>query len=659
MKRNSSKKRWFPGPVFVLLGIACAYADGLQGPFIFDDGEAIEHNRALLDLGPAKTLLLGPKETTVAGRPVVNVSLALNYLIGGLDPIGYHLVNVLLHALCALTLLGIARRTFLTPPLAARFGEHAAPLAAAIATLWAVHPLATEAVTYIIERTELLMGLFFLLTLFCAIRAWEQPQRWWPAASTVCCALGMASKETMVSAPLIVMLYDRLFLYPSWAEAFRRRRKLYAALAITWIVLLLLAMTYPREKSAGFNLGMKWWEYAGTQCSVLLTYLRLAVWPRGLCLDYGTWVASWPRQVLPGLIVLSILVGATVWALVRGRPAGFLGAWFFLILAPTSSVLPIITEVAAERRMYLPLAAVVTLLVLAGWLVIQRIANRWVASSAERSRWKQRIGWRSTVGLALVLVVLTALRNQEYRSLVTIWTDTVAERPDNPRAQYNLAVALADSGLLEDAVRHYREAIRLKPDYADAFSNLGTVFAAQGDDRRAVECYRRALEIKPILSPAHNNLGQLLAAEGKFDAAIREYRRAIALDGHIAEYHRNLALALHAKHDLAAAAREYTTLIGLDPRDATAHNGLGVILQNEGQLAAAGEEYEAALQLDPKLGDAQFNIANYYAQTGKLEAAVRHYRIAIAINPGNRQAMINLQHVLSLLQQRTPRSGQQ
>ncbi|HEY5312862.1 MAG TPA: tetratricopeptide repeat protein, partial [Pirellulales bacterium] len=490
-------KRWFPWPWFVVLGIVCAYADGLQGPFIFDDGDAIEHNRALVELEPVKALLLGPTETTVAGRPMVNASLVLNYLIGGLDPTGYHVVNVLLHTLSALTLLGIVRRTLLAPPLAARFGEYAAPLAAAVATLWAVHPLTTEAVTYIIQRTELLMGLFFLLTLFYAIRAWQGPQRWWPAASTACCALGMASKETMVSAPLVVLLYDRIFLYSSWAEAFRRRRKLYAALAATWIVLLLLVATYPRGKSAGFNLGMHWWEYAGTQCSVLLTYLRLAVWPRGLCLDYGTWVATWPRQVLPGLIVLSLLAAATVWALVRGRPAGFLGAWFFLILAPTSSVLPIVTEVAAERRMYLPLAAVVALLVLAGWSVIQLVVNRRVSSSAGRARWKQRLGWGTAVGCALVLIGLTAARNYEYRSLVAIWSETVAERPGNPRAQYNLAVALAERSLLDGAARHYREAIRLKPAYADAFSNLGAVLAAQGDDRGALENYRRALEIEP------------------------------------------------------------------------------------------------------------------------------------------------------------------
>jgi tetratricopeptide (TPR) repeat protein len=632
--------------------IALAYAGGLRGPFIFDDEEAIEHNHALLELGPVKALLLGPPRTTVSGRPVVCVTLLANYLVGGLNPIGYHLLNVALHLLSSLTLLGIVRRTLLTRPLTDRFGKQAMGLATAIAALWAVHPLATEAVTYIIQRTELLMGLFFLLTLYTAIRAWEQPHRWWMAASAACCVLGMASKESMVTAPLVVVLYDRLFLYSSWRESFRGRWKLYGLLAGSWFVLLLLLATDPRSGSAGFGLGMKWWEYAGTQCSVLLTYLRLAVWPRGLCLDYGTWVAAWPGQVVPGLVILSMAASGTAWAVVRGRPVGFLGAWFFLILAPTSSVVPIVTEVAAERRMYLPLAAVVALLVLAVWTALERVVAWRTSRLDARSQWRRRLGWGIPVGLAIVLIALTEARNAEYQSRVAIWSDTVAQRPGNARAQYSLGVALANAGQPAAAERHYREAIRLKPNYADAFSNLGNVLSSQGDRRAAMESYRRAMEIDPDLSPAYNNMGQLLAFQGKIDAAIDEYRRAIALDGHVAEYHRNLALALHEKRDLQGAAREYRVLIGLDPRNAVAHNGLGVILQDEGRLAEAGQEYETALRFDPKLADAQFNMANFYAQTKAFEAAAEHYQKALAIDPGNQQAVINFRHVLSILEQR-------
>ena len=299
----------------------------------------------------------------------MGLTLAINYALGELDVRGYHAFNLALHVLSALILLGIVRRTLAR---SAHLVSAARPLALVTAAIWLVHPLQTDAVTYVTQRTELLMGLFYLLTLYAAIRAAEGSRSWpWQTASVVSCALGMASKEVMITAPLMVMLYDRVFLYPSLAEARRRRWPLYAGLMATWAVLATLLMLSPPHHllvlipgghASVLERGMTPWEYLRTQVGVIARYLGLALWPHPLCLDHGLWVARTAGEVLPGALVVAGLVGGTAWALRRHPGTGFLGAWFLVVLAPTSSVVPVVTE----RRMHLPLAAVAVAAVLGG-----------------------------------------------------------------------------------------------------------------------------------------------------------------------------------------------------------------------------------------------------------------------------------------------------
>jgi len=200
-------------------------------------------------------------------------------------------------------------------------------------------------VTYLVQRAESLMGLFYLTTLYCFIRGAqeENPGRVWPVLSICACLLGMGTKEVMVSAPVIVLLYDRTFLAGSFREAWRRRRGLLAGLAATWLVLPFLVLsTRGRGGSAGFGSGVSWWSYAATQFPAILRYLKLSVWPHPLVFYYGTeWVTNF-RAIVPSMAIVLGMVGATAWALLgpgSGRRAlGFAEAWFFAILAPTSLV---------------------------------------------------------------------------------------------------------------------------------------------------------------------------------------------------------------------------------------------------------------------------------------------------------------------------------
>ena len=209
------------------------------------------------------------------------------------------------------------------------------------------------------------MGLFYLLTLYAAIRAMESPRALgWQLVAFVACLAGMASKEVMVSAPLMVLLYDRTFVAGTFRAAWQRRRWSYVCLAATWIVLawLVVGMGHgDRGGAGGFTSKLSWWSYLLTQAEGIVRYLKLCLWPHPLVLDYGTYVARNPAVIVPCFSFLAILVVATVAALRRWPVWGFVGVWFFAILAPSSSVLPLATQTLAEHRMYLPLAAVTTL----------------------------------------------------------------------------------------------------------------------------------------------------------------------------------------------------------------------------------------------------------------------------------------------------------
>jgi protein O-mannosyl-transferase len=212
--------------IVILAGVA-AYHNSFHGPFIFDDLISIANNPRIRRLWPIwEPLLNVPQPSTVEDRPIVSLTLALNFAVGGLRVWGYHAVNVALHLMCALLLFGIVRRTLHGARLRERYGGQSGWLALAVALTWTVHPLQTESVTYIIQRTELLMGLFLLSTLYCVLRgAGSVRPRAWYAAAVVSCALGMGSKEVMAVSPLLVCLYDWTFLSGSFRRAWAAARR--------------------------------------------------------------------------------------------------------------------------------------------------------------------------------------------------------------------------------------------------------------------------------------------------------------------------------------------------------------------------------------------------------------------------------------------------
>jgi tetratricopeptide (TPR) repeat protein len=641
--------------IAIVLAVAAAYANSLSAPFVFDDGFAIVRNPTIRQLWRIGEVLSPPSGFAVCARPLVNLSLAVNYAVSGLDPWSYHALNVVFHALSTLALFGILRRTLALKGERRRaeggnpesdVGKSPTLFAFTAALLWALHPLLTESVTFVIQRTESLMGLFYLLTIYCFIRSvdLENDEGWgtlspsalrlspfWSGLCFLSCLFGMASKEVMVSAPLLVLLYDRTFVAGTFAAAWGRRRPLYLALASTWILLawLVLASGGNRAGAAGFGTGIAWWVYGLTQGEAIVHYLRLALWPAGLTVDYGERLVGGFREAAPQAVAVFALLGATLVAL-RRRPAlGFLGAWFFAILAPSSSILPLATQTVAEHRMYLPLASLAVLFALG-------------LRSAGGGR-----GLAAGAILAAGLGGLTARRNHDYRTEAALWTDTVGKQPANPRAHYNLGVALDRDRAVPDAILHYREAIRLKPDYVEAHNNLANDLQLTGRLPEALAEIQVAVRLKPDDAEALYNLGNALFASGRPAAAADSYGAALRIRPDYAEAHTNLGVALFALGRTGDAIASYQAAARLDPGYAVAQYDWGNALAETGRAAEAIAHYEQALRLDPRHAGAQANLGNALLTLGQLPGAIAHYRASLALNPANARTRVNLGNALA------------
>ena len=598
------------GAAAIVLGGCLAYAGSFSGAMLYDDFASIVENPALRHLWPwAGSAGAVAGGLTVSGRPVLQFSLAVNHALGGDQVWGYHAVNLSIHLLAGLVLFGLVRRTLARGGMAV---DRAALLACAIALLWTVHPLQTESVTYIVQRAESLMGLLYLATLygfvrgaeagdgarssFAALRAASADEKaarktrcFWFGLSWLACLFGMATKEVMVTAPVLVLLYDRTFIAGTFAEAWRRRRGYYAGLAATWLVLAALVASTGgnRGGSAGFGVAINGWDYGLTQFEAVARYLRLALWPHPLVFEYGTFRAAGPG-LLPCALLVLLLAAATLWGLTRpaaghggARAAGFLGAWFLVILMPTS-LTPGMIQIIAEHRMYLSLAAVLA----AGMLGADALAAKLGLAPSIRLA--------AFLAAALACGLLTFRRNAIYHSGVALWGDTVAKRPDGAVAVYNLGVALDQAGRLPEAAAQFVRAAQLRPDLAAPHYDLGFALYQMGRLEEAVAQYREALRIDPRSPLTRNSLGVALAALGRPLEAADQYAEALRLKPDYAQAQDNWGNALLQLGQVPEAAAHYGEAVRIDPDSAVAHYNLANALLRLGRRAEAEAQFALA-----------------------------------------------------------------
>jgi hypothetical protein len=602
-----------------------AYSNSFQAALVFDNASVIGEDsriQAVTRQNVERILTGGYRDgsshAATAGlyRPFTTLTYVLNYAVlrDGPRPAGYHTVNFVLHEVNVALAYALG---------ASIFGE-AAP-AFALAAIWGLHPLLTEAVTNIVGRADLLAAFGVLAGLLCHVRGASAAGRRrvaWLAGLGAAQAVGLFSKENAVVLPGIMLLYDLI-----WARraAWRRLAPAYAVVALPlaaffWLrsglhTHMLIDFTDNPLVRAGF------WTARLTAVKVVGMYLWLFLWPARLSADYSYnavplfgWRASnW--EDAKALIGLAVCLGAGLLAVLlavrwrsdlrsKGKPLLFFLMFFFVALSPTSNLIVLIGSIMAERFLYLPSVGLAGCVVGCVVAAIHALGQRRFLQRPAAAR----VAWTALGLVCLAFAARTYARNFDWRDDRSLWTSAVDVRPGAVKPHYNLGVEFER---IEDrqaeAIAEYRAALRIEPDFLEAHNNLANALARMpGRLPEAIAEYQAALRIRPDRAEAHFNLALALAEmPGQLPEAIAEYQAALRIRPDYAEAHFNLGQALaQTPERLPEAIAEYRAALRSEPDYAEAHFNLGnALAQTPASLPDAIAEYEAALQLrpDPRL----------------------------------------------------------
>ncbi len=590
---------------------AVAYLPSLGGEFQFDDTPVIERiERREVTLG---RLLRGSGDD----RPLTALTLLADWGLAGLDVRVFHATNVLFHLVAVALVFSLTRLTL------GRLGWPAPERAAlAVAGLFALHPLQTQAVSYVVQRAEILAAITYMATLLLLLGSESPASRtrrvaaWTGAGVTF--ALGLAAKQVIVTVPAAYVLHRVFFPHPRAGAPWRAVLARAGPLAAVSVYMAWSSVLGATEPHAGLNVPrLPPTRYALTQLGVIPAYLRMLAWPAGQNIDHDFPLSAGfadPRT-LAGAAALAALAGGAAWLFLASRSrettawgraarlASFGIAWFLLVLAPTSSVVPL-ADVLVEHRVYL-----------ASWGILlgaTGIAWAWLAAAVpERQR---RIAATALVVLAWgALLAVTWQRNEIWGSRLALWSHAAQKSPNKARARSNHGHALRAAGRPGDAVGEYAAALRLAGEQPALLRGLGGALYETGRVDEAVLALERGLALAPDDSLALGDLAVCLAHQGRLADAERAARRALVSD----------------------------------PRNALAHLTLGNIRLERGEARTALEAYAAAEALAPHQGTPALNAALAHAQLGDRAAAcadlARYRRVQKAHSPQAHQLARDLE----------------
>jgi tetratricopeptide (TPR) repeat protein len=568
-----------------------AYLPALRGGFIWDDDAYVTQN-VMLTAPDGLSRIWFSAHRQSQYFPLTYTTLRFEHALWGLNPHGYHAVNVLLHAANALLLWQLLRRL-------------AVPGAWLAAAIFALHPVQVESVAWITELKNVQSALFYLLALLAWVKFAEPPPvvRWkyyWLAL--LCYVLALFSKTTACTLPAALLLV-----------LWWRRQDLGWRRGLQVLPFLLLGL--------GMGLVSVWWEKhlgnydapeAGGQFGIIEKvliatravwfYAAKVFWPVDLTFIYPRWEIN-PHAPLQYLGLLGC--GVSAWLLWwrrksfgRGVTAGVV--FFVAALSPLLGFIPLYTfcySFVADHYQYL---ACTGLIIPFAALLSNRMMNE---------RLGRILGRCLAGGLLLVLGVLTWKQTHIYADQETLWQDTLAKNPACSMAHNNLGAALGEKGQVDEAIRQFQEAIRLNPDNAGAYDSLGIALGKQGRTDEAIRQFEEAVRLEPNFADSHNNLGVALAAKGQTDEAIRQYLEALRLNPDNAEAHNNLGTALGKKGQIYDAIRQYQEALRLNPDAAEAHFNLATTLAAKGQTDEAIHQFQEALRLNPDFAEARDGLA--------------------------------------------------
>lgn len=606
--------------LIIFLGVL-AYSGTFHVPFVYDDIPSITNNSLIKNLG----LFISTRDGYAAypNRYLGYLTFALNYRFCGLDVKGYHIVNLLIHLINALLVYLLVILTFKTSKLKDSSISDLSGLTAFFASvIFAVHPVETQAVTYIVQRLASLAVSFYLAALIFYIKARFAQERGRTAKGAVVifymlslllAVLAMMTKEIAFTLPLIALLYEFFFF-----EGQISKRLLFLLPMLITLLIIPVTLLYA-HKSTGSLLSdmgavssvgsLPRWDYLLTQFSVIVTYIRLLILPINQNLEYDFPISHsfFAPRVLGSLIILLCILSAAVYMLKRSKKGGnaplrlvsFGILWFFITLSVESSVIPI-EDVIFEHRVYLPSIGIFIAAACAGAMA----AKRWFAV--------RRISLYAASLVVLVFLVATYARNNVWTSAISLWQDNVNKSPNKAGPHNGLGGAYFAEGRLDKSIDEYRVAVELEPDFSEAHFGLGLAYNAKGWVDMAINEYLLVLKTGLDDKEIHYSLGQAYSAKGWMDQAIDEYRTALKLK----------------------------------PDYADAQFGLGDSFAAKGMFDNAIDEYQLALKKRPDCVAAYVNMGNSYAAKGMFDRAIAEYRFAITLNPVLPEAHLNLGHAL-------------
>lgn len=539
--RRGTPPRSRPGWLLpaVAAALACAaYLNALDNPFVYDDHDTVIANRSLADLSNIRFILVYSPF-----RPLVNASYALDRWLWGYRPLGYHLTNIGLHVAAVVLLYAWIRR-LLSDTGSARYASLAAFTGAA---LFAVHPLQTEAVAYVSGRSELMCAVWFIAALLLARDAIFSGNRVRGAVAAACGVLAIASKETGLVLPLVFLAYDWL-LRPDDDAA--RRRRLWRV--IVPVFALFAAMAVYRFMTLPGILGgsvMAPVLNGMTQATVIWRYAGLLAWPAGQSIMHAVHRVTSVLDPLSWVALAAlVLASAAAFRLRKSYPVISFGiVWFLIVLAPSSSVVPL-REGMAEHRVYLASAGI--------FIAVAASMGRWLERDPGPSPLVRRALAGAVCVVLTMLCALTVMRNRVWSNPVALWAEASLHAEGMWEPHYALADSLREAGDCGAAVPEYRKVVTLQPAHRDAHTNLGICLAQTGKLEEAEEAFRRVLEIDPAFPRGYTNLGALALVAGDTTRARDYYREAIAQDpGNVLARMQLASLYENTFHDYHAAAR--------------------------------------------------------------------------------------------------------
>ncbi len=615
MARPFGLKEWL-FVVALVVAVFLVYQPAWWGGFILDDDLHLANNPVLKPGGLLKTWVPG---TYLNYWPLTFTAYRLQFDIWGLNPLGFHLVNIAVHAISALLVWRILLQLN-------------APGAMFAAALFALHPVNVESVAWIAQLKNILSLLLALLSVLLYLLSEEKGKRWCMVLSIAVFLLSTLAKGMVLTLPVV------LLACAWWQRGRIGRHNLLRVLPFLLIGALMTGMEMWGQRLVGAGDAMVRSDSLLSRAAVagcaVWFYLWKLIWPVRLIFVYPRWNID-PRDVLsylPGVLLVAIL--ALGWWQRRGwgRPVVMLLVCYVALLLPVLGFVNISYmrfSLVADHYQYA--AMIVPCAIFAA-----------VTATLGRQLWHRPTGYALCLASLAMLGGLTWQQSRRYADAELLYRTTIAENPNSCLTHNNLGILMAARGQTDEAIAEYRESLELEPAYVEAHNNLGNALAGRGRVNEAMAQYRKALQLTPGYTLAYNNLGNALAGRKQFDEAIAQYQKALKINPDFADAYNSLGAALAGCGRVNEAMAHYRKALEINPDFADAYNNLGAVLAGQGQFDEAMACFRKAVEIDPGDAEAYSNLGNALAGRGRLSEAITHYQQAVQIKPDEAEYHNNL-----------------